>query len=265
MERFTTLGRLFFAVALIASGIQQLVNTSFVRLVPKLPAWIPWPGFWAGVVGVFLIVAGAAIAAQKGTRLAAVLLGVIFLLLLGLLYVPQILANPSTGFIWTNPCKVLALLAGTILLAGVPSGENAGGLPAKARPAGWMPALAPVFLGVFLLVCGVQHFVYAGFVDSLVPAWIPPRPRFWTCFTGVALIAGGAGLLLPKTARLAATLSGVMIFLWIILLHIPRAAADWHNAGETSAIFEALALSGIAFLVAGTRSQRRSEKAGGRN
>ncbi len=251
MAMTTRLGRLFFAFAMIASGIQQLVRADFVRLVPKLPAWIPWPGFWACVVGVLLIVTGGAVAAKKWTRPAAALLGAMLLLLLGLLYGPQILANPTVGFVWTNPCKVLALLAGVIVLWGIPAEGTSGGFPAKAPRAGGMLPFAPWLLGVFLLVCGVQHFVYAGFVDTLVPAWIPPGPRFWTCFTGVALIAGGAGMFLPKTTRLAATLSGVMIFLWVILLHIPRAAADWHNVGETSAIFEALALSGVAFLLAG--------------
>ena len=42
-------------------------------------------------------------------------------------------------------------------------------------------------------------------VATLVPAWIP-NPTFWTYFAGVALIAGGIGLVLVATSRLAATL-----------------------------------------------------------
>jgi hypothetical protein len=38
-------------------------------------------------------------------------------------------------------------------------------------------------------------------------------------------------------------------------VHIPR-AAELRNASEVSGIFEALALSGVAFLVAGTRPRR---------
>jgi len=101
-------------------------------------------------------------------------------------------------------------------------------------------------------ICGVQHFMYAGFVDTLVPAWIPPGQRFWTCFAGVALIAGGAGLFVPKTVRLAAILSGVMIFLWVLLLYIPL-AVGMKSAFELGGVFEALAISGVAFLVAGTK------------
>jgi uncharacterized membrane protein len=108
-----------------------------------------------------------------------------------------------------------------------------------------------------MVVCGVQHFVYADFVAQLIPAWMPAH-RFWTYFTGTALVAGGIGINLPPTARVAAALSGLMIFLWIILLHIPRAMASRQDAGETAAIFEALALSGTAFLLAGIRTKSRA-------
>ncbi|MFL6260141.1 MAG: hypothetical protein ACJ76Y_10560 [Thermoanaerobaculia bacterium] len=53
-----------------------------------------------------------------------------------------------------------------------------------------------------------------------MPAWIPGA-RYWVYLTGVALIAGEVGILVPRTARLAATLVGIMIFLWVLLLHIP--------------------------------------------
>lgn len=52
-------------------------------------------------------------------------------------------------------------------------------------------------------------------------------------------------------ARLAALLLGVMIFLWLLMLHIPRAIADpsGGKGNEWTSVFKALALSGIAFLL----------------
>jgi uncharacterized membrane protein len=133
--------------------------------------------------------------------------------------------------VWTNPAKLLALAGGALLAAG-------GSLRLAILP------------GVFLLICGIQHFVYAGFVDTLVPAWIPPGARFWTYFSAVALIAGGAGMLLSKTRRSAALLSGVMIFLWVPMLHLPR-AVGMRNADELAGVFEALAIAGVCWLAAG--------------
>jgi uncharacterized membrane protein YphA (DoxX/SURF4 family) len=94
-----------------------------------------------------------------------------------------------------------------------------------------------------------------------VPAWIPPGQRFWTYFTGVALIAGGVGLLLPRTVRAAAFLSGVMVFLWVLLLHIPRAMSEANQANELAGVFEALAISGVAFLIAGSIPRRNTAAA----
>jgi len=227
-------------------------------MVPKLPAWVPCHSFLACFIGTVLIVAGVAIMSRKMARLASALVGVMMLAMFALLYVPKIATNPMAGFMWTNPCKVLALLGGAILLAGVLPGEKANRLSIIVKPVEKFMFLGPLFVSLFLLVCGVQHFVYADFVDALVPAWIPPGLRFWTCFTGIALIAGGIGVMIPKTARWAAAWSGLMIFLWVLLLHIPRSLANLQKAGETSAIFEALALSGVAFLVAGTRSPRQA-------
>ena len=68
----------------------------------------------------------------------------------------------------------------------------------------------------------------------------PGGQRFWTYFAGVALIAGGLGLVVRPTARLAAGLSALMIFSWVFLVHIPRALAGPNHANETAGVFEAL-------------------------
>jgi uncharacterized membrane protein len=79
-------------------------------------------------------------------------------------------------------------------------------------------------LGSFMILGGIQHFNYINFVARLVPAWIP-GPVSWAYFAGVALIAGGVGMLVPRTMGRAAALSGLMIFLWVLILPLPGAVA----------------------------------------
>jgi uncharacterized membrane protein len=257
----STLGRIFFSIAVMASGLQQLIIADFVRLVPPLPAWIPWHSFWACLVGVVLIIAGAVIGIgykAQWTAAAAAVLGSMLLLSILFLHLPKAAANPLVGFLWTNPCKALAILGGVIILAGSLPEEASDRFSVLARLFRKLRPLGPLFLGGFLILGGIQHFVYLDFVKKLVPSWVP-RPELWVYFTGLALIAGGVGILIPKTARLAATMTGIMILLWVVLLHIPRAVADLHNAGETSGVFEALALSGVAFILADRgRAEARS-------
>ena len=60
-------------------------------------------------------------------------------------------------------------------------------------------------------------------------------------------------------ARLAATLLGTMVFIWVLILHIPRAIADPYSGvgGEWTSVFEALAESGIAFILGETLLPKR--------
>ena len=242
------IGRVFFAVSMIASGLQQLIHQDFVRLVPKLPSWIPASSMWAILSGALLVAAGLAVLFERKRVPAAILLGTFFAVVL-LLYVPGVFDNPGAGYTWTNPCKTLALLGGAVVLATLPDPLKAAQPSSRVGSLEWASRLSAVLFGLFFVVGGIQHFVYVDFVMTLVPAWIPPSPRFWAYFTGIALVAGGVGINFRPTASLAAILSGIMVFLWVVLLHIPRALAASHDPGETSAIFEALALSGTAFLM----------------
>jgi uncharacterized membrane protein len=235
MALITSVARFFFAIAIIAFGIQHLVYGGFVtRVVPKLPAWIPRHHFWAYVTGVALICAGGGMLLPKRARTAGTLLGSLILLSFLVFYLPLLLASQPLGGLWTNAGKALALSGGAFLIAG--------SLP-RTIP------LGRIFLSAFLILAGVQHFLFVAFVATLVPAWIPGRV-FWTYFAGLALIAGGIGMLVPKLTRPAAMLSGIMIYLWVVLLHIPRALAAPRDSNETTAVFEALAIGATAFLVA---------------
>lgn len=245
-------GRAFFGAAVIGSGILQVVVGQFVRLVPTLPAWVPAPSVMPYVGGVVLVVLGIAIVAGRWASTAATVLAGLILFSLFILYAPTMVVNPVVdnpffrGFMWTNPLKCLALVGGAALIAARwPDGTRlpGGGVGSCARA-------APVLLALFLMVGGFQHFWYRQFVDALVPAWIPPGQRFWTLFAGACLLLGGIGILVPRVARLAASLSALMIFLWVLLLHIPRSIAGPGHAVETAGVFEALALSGVALLVA---------------
>ena len=248
-----TIGRLFFAVAVVGCGVQQILLGAFVRLVPKIPAWMPGTAWLARVAGVVLVGIGVALLTGRRARPAALALAALLLACFAFLHARDLATNPGAAFMWTNPLKDLAVLGGVLILLPILPADGERGITAQQLDRG--VGLGVVLLGVFLSFCGVEHFLYADFVTQLVPAWIPAR-RFWTYFTGVCLMAGGVGIVVPKTARLAAFLTGVMIFLWVVLLHVPRALAVPFDPGESSGVFEALGLSGVAFVRAATAGAR---------
>lgn len=107
--------------------------------------------------------------------------------------------------------------------------------------------LGHFFLAIPMVVFGIQHFLYAQFVSLLVPSWIP-APLFWTYFTGTALFAAGLGIIANVWSRVAAALLGMMISVWVVILHIPRAFADTGDR-ELINIFDALFILSGAFLL----------------
>jgi hypothetical protein len=75
---------------------------------------------------------------------------------------------------------------------------------------------------------------------------------FWTYFAAVALIGSGVSLVTKIKIGLVSLLMGLMIFIWFLILHIPRAVAmpDVDNGNEVTSVFQALAFSGVGFVMA---------------
>jgi uncharacterized membrane protein len=229
------LGRLIYALPILGFGLLHIALGDLGTRFAPAPDGMPGRSAAAYVLGLVLVGIGLAIVFDMGRREAALVLAGLIALSLLFFYVPRVAARPGFGGSWTNPAKYFAILSGALLVANC----ERGGLAAR------------FFLSLFFVLGGVQHFVYESFVVTLIPAWIPGHV-FWSRFAGIALLAAGFGLWLPRTARLAAILSGVMIFLWFGMLHVPRALAS-QNPLEWSGVFESLAISGIAFMLAVSR------------
>jgi uncharacterized membrane protein len=255
-ERVIGTGRIFFGLGLIGLGGQHFFFREFVPMVvPLWPAWIPGRLFWVFLVGAILIAGGGAIVAGVKARLAATLLGGLFLLSVVLLHIPgNLMAGVRSLEGWADALTALTFAGGGFVVAGtLPQAQTGSG---RGNPMRWLEMLIPLGmypLAIMVIVFGIDHFVDVALVSPLVPAWIPGHV-FWTYFAGTALIAAGVGMMVRVKARLAATLLGAMIFTWVLVLNIPRAIADPYSGigAEWTNVFEALATSGVAFILGET-------------
>jgi uncharacterized membrane protein len=112
--------------------------------------------------------------------------------------------------------------------------------------------------GVPWLVFGVQHFLYADFVAGLVPAIFPAR-IFWVYLTGAAMIAAGLAFIFNRKALLAAALLGMMLSMFVLLIHIPKFAGGDLSAISWTRRLQDLAIAAAAFILAGILSQREAK------
>jgi uncharacterized membrane protein len=112
-----------------------------------------------------------------------------------------------------------------------------------------------LFFAMPMGVFGTEHLVDASDMAQAVPSWMPAH-LFWAYLVGVALIAAALSIILNKYARLAATLLGCMLLVFVATIHIPNVVAQ-HGAR----LFWTIALrdtsfSGGAFALAGSLSKR---------
>ncbi|MFI5152381.1 MAG: hypothetical protein ACHQET_03550 [Chitinophagales bacterium] len=244
-------GLIFYCIGVASIGIQQF---SYGDLRPVLapsdwPAWIHGSSFWAFLTGGVLLIASALILMKFKARLVSASLGAFLLSLFIFFYVPyRLFISPNLARhmgLWVDPLKELALAGGAFVIASSCPKKN--GILNDST----FLLMGRVCFSITMAVFGYGHFLYPDSVSKLVPGWIP-GPYFWTYFAALALIGSGFGILFKIRIYWVAILTGIMIFIWFIVLHIPRAIADPYGekGNELTSVFEALAFSGIAFLIA---------------
>ena len=258
LENLNRTGRIFYGVAIAATGIQQFFFPDFFQILfPPLPFAKNFLFYFSQTVGAFLFVAGTAIALNIRIRQFAYSLVYLFLFFFIFCYIPyELFISPYSPIhlgLWINPLKELAYAGGALIAAGQYPVRAAGSgqIPKWTRVAGRFTPYGRIFFSITMISFGISHFYYAETVAGLVPDWMPGH-IFWTYFAGVALFGSGIAIMLKYHVYKIGNLLALMIFLWFILLHIPRALANpaGDNGNEITSAFSALAFSGIALMIA---------------
>ena len=258
MEKLIKTSRAFFGIGIVGIGVQQFIYSDFRPvLLEQWPSWLPWLKVWAYITGAALILAGVIITFSKNAPKTALISGVAFLVFFLIFHVTyQLFGSPYPFALgsWTNPLKELAFSGGAfVILASYRWGKNTNGDGFRTRLADIFIPYGKIFFSIMMIVFGLDHFLYTQFVATLVPLWIPWHV-FWTYFAGVALMGSGICIMFKIQLKLVGMLLGIMLFIWFVILHIPRALADPYidKGNEVTSVFEALAYSGVAFLIACT-------------
>jgi len=246
-----TLGRVFYGGSIAAMGVLTMIYRDVpYMLLPPNHAWLTEHVVAVYVVGALLLVAGVAIVAGRRIAAVSVVLGTALLLIFCFYFLPYELTGSRNYRLfgdWENAAKELALAGGAFVLAG----------NYQRRAV----RLGAVLFALTIISFGIDHFLYARQAADYIPAWIPNH-LFWMYPTGAVLLCSGLAILLSIRVRLFATLLGSMIFIWVLILHIPRALAErlGDGGGEVISLLLALAYCGTAWWIAGSKKGLYSYK-----
>lgn len=247
MTPLLKVGRYFLAIPLLVFAIQYLAIGKYQGGLAPMPPWAQGGAVGAYLVGVLLLVTGAAILINKQARLLSFVTGAWFVFSFFAFHLQHASSVWSNGNDRTRAFETLCIGVGLLALAAMTPAEGFGAMSADANRK--LILVSRIVFGVSMIIFGWQHFMYAQFLVNLVQKWLPAH-AFWIYFTGTAMMAAGASIATGILARLAGICLGVMFLLWFLTLHLPRVLAAIHNADELTSMFVALAFSGISLIFA---------------
>jgi uncharacterized membrane protein len=233
---------IFIAIALIGWAIMHFMTGDFITgRAPSWPEGLPGRLAWAYASGIVLIVSAVFVIFSnqrtdwgRPAMVTVTCTGLLILAWAGARNLFWVVSHLDYGYMLTNLGKSITVGSALLLI----------GLNDRR----WAFKFASVCIGIFFLIGGIQHFIYIEFVKTLVPRWIPGAV-FWSYVAGVGLAAAGIALITGIQRKLAALISSYMVFIWFVILHVPRGFGETANYNEWTAIFEALAVSAITAII----------------
>jgi uncharacterized membrane protein len=248
MQELFKVGKYLFALSVVAFGIIQFGVQDFMKGFLPMSESLPARSFFLNLISTLFVVGGIAMCIGRTMHRAALMTGILLFILLIYPHLVTLLSDIHNANPWTASAENLALASGAFIISGdaldqaTPTGKSA------------LARYGRILFALSLFVFAVQHFIYADFIATLVPAWIPFK-LFWAYFIGVAFSLSSISLLTNIKIRLASALLGLMFLFWVVFLHLPRVAAATHIEPEKTSMFIALAMCGIFFTIASEKGE----------
>jgi uncharacterized membrane protein len=110
--------------------------------------------------------------------------------------------------------------------------------------------------GPFFVFAGLMHFAIPRAYESIIPDWLPSRRRAIVYASGLAEMAGGAGVMHPRTRRPAAWWSvATLVAVFPANLHMALNPDRYQVPGGRRALWLRLPVQGlfIAWAIAAGR------------
>jgi uncharacterized membrane protein len=251
MTNLTIFGRAFYGVGIIGIGILHFFYKGFRPIILPMPAESTESiSALIYLLAIYFLVSGILILIGRYVTEVSLLLGVIFFLFLVGGHLPIRLENhPEISGIWIDAIKLLALSGGAFVIAMAFSRDTPSKYYDKLKKLG---LIGRCFFAFMLVFFGIGHLINPEGVSTLVPKYISHKV-FWTYVGGIALIASGISIFANFKVKYTGLLLGIMLFLWLILLHLYYAIRFPHFRDGENIIgsFECLAFCGIALVIAG--------------
>ncbi len=110
-------------------------------------------------------------------------------------------------------------------------------------------ALSNLCFAIPLAVFGAEHLSGARFIMLGVPSYMPWR-LFWAYFVGFALLSASLSIATKIQVRWSGLLFGIMMFIFVTMVHIPRVLASPRDRFAWVIVFREMSFAGGGWILA---------------
>jgi uncharacterized membrane protein YphA (DoxX/SURF4 family) len=267
-------GAIFVAIAIwvygfgaIGMGLVDLVWGAFDPDHQPIQAFgdhVPGSHVLAYVVGVLLVVGGAAVLNRRSARFGAAILAAVYALI-AIFWLPRLHTAPM--ILGQTPKVYIGVLGGVgqeLVVICAALIVYAWASPPGSRIERAMPAVRVIF-ALCTIDFGLQHLtgVTNPSNTEMVPTWMPFGPGFWVVLTGSAFVLAGIAILIGVQDVLAARLLALMFFVFSAVTLLPGLPFDLRDEANWGGNAYEFVVVGSAWILAESlnRTKRRSAKA----
>jgi uncharacterized membrane protein len=221
-DKAIVLGPVFEAVALAIFAAEHF--TAARDMMGIVPKWLPGPLFWTYFVGVAWLAAAISFVIWRNVRWSALLTGVLLLLIVITIDLPDLPKGPHTRFFWILTVRETCFASGVMVLAGSLWRGSFGNVLVR---------VGRFVVGATMVFYAVEHFMYprnvAGVpLEKMTPEWIPGAVVI-ADFVGLVLLVAGIAILIGWRTQAAAASAGMVLVLLTAFFYGPIFLTEMHT------------------------------------
>lgn len=122
-----------------------------------------------------------------------------------------------------------------------------------------MATVGRILFALPFAIFGINHFLMMDYYMGMLTSFIP-KTAFIMILTGIVLIAASISIITKKFVRLSTILLAMLLFIFIITIHIPHLINGIDTTAALIALLKDISLMGGALLIAGIYSENEVPK-----
>jgi uncharacterized membrane protein len=119
--------------------------------------------------------------------------------------------------------------------------------------------LGRALFAIPFVLFGINHFIMKDYYVGMLTSFIPLGP-YTIIITGILMIAAGVSIITKKYVKLSTILLAIMLFIFIVTIHIPHllhAVKDTDQAIALITLLKDISLMGGSLMIAGMYSEEK--------